>query len=644
MGYIAKTCTIVTAVCALLPAAANAENDWIHLYPFDWQVELEYEGRNEQRGGFGSTQDSRYTQKLQVRQTGYSIAPQIFDFSITLTPTFMQGQQDSFLRTTQSDSTFLDYNVDLAVLRGSTLPFDLGVGASRNTGTISNSLGSRERFTQEHRSLNLGIKLPAFPMQLIYKERLQDHTSQSRLTSTTRRRDEFQQSVKWRGQSSKMQVEVEKRWFDDRISDNDYELLQQSITHSLAWGKNSNLRTRQEYITREGANPFSRFSVSEGLRLQHLENLQSALEYNYTSIEQNTDTEVQFGQYVLNYRPSKTSSMVITARGRNSELETGSELEFGGSMGIRYAKDVFLGGKLNFNLSTSSLQTDRQSNGSTFETVDASHTVPVTLIVLLETRAIEATSIIVTDASAAQVFLEGVDYIVRALSGDRTELQILTSGLIAAGDTILVSYSAAAQPSAEFNEGIVQGGISLNFDWVELYHQSQAAKSTLQSGSFGEGNNDRIEQTTGVRLKRSGKWFEATAAAETYFQEAGDFANRSDSYSESVHVQLSAQTHLFLSAGQIFFESDGQEINLNQWDVNLEWLPGFGLSVKPFVNGWDRQEATGNFEERLRAGLNLTWKFRKFDLDFDASHSELVTQNTDQTEDRIGVRIVRRSR
>ena len=68
------------------------------------------------------------------------------------------------------------------------------------------------------------------------------------------------------------------------------------------------------------------------------------------------------------------------------------------------------------------------------------------------------------------------------------------------------------------------------------------------------------------------------------------------------------------------------------------------MSVKPYVNGWDRQEGPGQSEQRLAAGLNLTWKFRQFDLDLDLSHLDHVTQGTDRTEQRLGVRIVRRSR
>lgn len=292
----------------------------------------------------------------------------------------------------------------------------------------------------------------------------------------------------------------------------------------------------------------------------------------------------------------------------------------------------------------SSLQTDRRSNGTTFESLDVSFTVPATLLVLLDTRAIETNSILVTDVGASQVLIEGVDYVVRSLSGDRTELQILTLGLIAAGDTILVSYSAAAQPSAEFNTGTVQADISLDFEWLRLYHSSRFTEETLQSGSFGEGQNDQQDQTTGVELKWTTTRFEASARAETHYYESGDFLTESVSFTETARIDLPARVHLLLSANQISSENDGRETDLSQWDVKMDWEPVRGMSVGPYLSGWDREEVLGQNESRLTAGVNFSWKLRKISLDLDFSHLEHVIDETDRTEQRLFVRIVRRSR
>lgn len=644
MRHIAGVLTLTVAACVLSPAEAIAQTGWFHLNPLIWEIELEYEGVGDQRGGTGNSWSNQYTEKIEIEQSGYSFDPNIFNFSITVTPTLSQGQFDHAVRDERIDGTYIDYEISLRALRGSTSPIDLGARASRNTQSVSSNLGNRTDVRRENRFVDLGIKVRAFPMTLSYGERLLDQTFKSAQSTEPRHRDDIQRSVRWQGRSSKLQMHVEKSWFDDRIGDNDFDILQQATHHSLRWGKNSHLRTQQNYYSREGSHAFKRISVFEGVRLQHLDNLYSTLDYSYSSVEQDDETKVQSGKYSVNYRPDRKLGVGFGVEGRNSELGTGSEKEYGGTLDLNYRRDIFSKGKLNIGLNGSLLQTERLSNGSTFESVDVFHEVPATLIVLLDARAIDASSILVTDLASSQVFLEGVDYIVRSLSGERTELQILTSGLIAAGDTILISYRAAAQPPAEFETESLRANISLDFDWVRLYHSTRVKNHNLQSGSFSEGQGDLRDQTTGLELKWSGQWFEATVKAEAHSFESGEFSTESESLIETAQFQISPFTQLYMSASQISFLSDGRETELSQWDVNLNWTSLRGVKVQPFVGGWNRQEELGPFEERLNAGVKLTWKLRQFELDLDFRHLEHVTGNTDRSEQRVGVRIVRRSR
>lgn len=68
------------------------------------------------------------------------------------------------------------------------------------------------------------------------------------------------------------------------------------------------------------------------------------------------------------------------------------------------------------------------------------------------------------------------------------------------------------------------------------------------------------------------------------------------------------------------------------------------MSVKPYISGWERQEDFGRDEERLGAGVNFSWRLRKFSLDLDFSHLEHVIGKSDRAEQRLLIRIVRRSR
>lgn len=644
MEHIARRYTVIIVACVLISTNAAARSDWVHLYPLNWKIELEYDGSFEQREEFGDFQDDRFTEKVEVEQSGYIVSPKLLDFSITVAPMFTQRQHDGGAQELRTEKTTFDYDVNLSALKGIKVPVGLDAHASRGTGTYSSNLGRHTDTRREDWSVGMNLKWSPFPMTLTYREGMLEESSRSGGTSTFRPREESQQSVLWQGHSSKLYVQVEKRWFDDWIDRNDYDLLHQKMSHNLKWGKSSSFKTRQSYMKREGANAYARHTVSERLRLQHLENLYSTLDYDYSSISTDEETQVHSGNYTVTYRPSRKLHAAFGLEGRNNKFGAGIEREYGGKLALNHKRDFFWKGKLNFNLRGSSRLTDFESNGSTFESLDISHTVPATLLVLLDTRAIETDSITVTDLAGSQVFLEGVDYIARDLSGDRTELQILISGLIEFGDTILVSYKAAAQPSAEFRTDTVNAAISLDFDWVRFYHSTGINRLALQSGSFGEGQNDSLDQSTGVELRWNGTWFETSARAETRFHESGDFSTESNAFMESAQIDVSARTHLVVSASQISYLGDGRETYVNQWDINLAWLPLPGMSVKPYMSGLDRQDIGEQFLERLAAGVKFTWNIRKIELDLDVSHVEHDTQDRDWSEQRVGIRIVRRSR
>lgn len=644
MRHFARAYIIVAVACVLAPNNANARNGWVHLNPLSWELEFEYDGFREQSEGLYEVNQNQFSEKLKLHQSGFLVSQKILDFSVGLTPTFLQGQSTSALGEERTEAISFDYEVDLTALRDAKAPVYFEAAASRNRATYSSNLGNRIELVREARSVVMGWKLPAFPMTLSYEESLNDQTHNSGRSAAPRRRDEFQQSIRWDARSSRLQMNVEKRKFDDRIGDNNYDLLQQSVMHNLHWGKNSHLTTRQRYFNREGIHTFKQLTISERLRLQHLDRLYSSINYDYSSTVQDGDTRIHSGDYALNYWPTDELKVALSGEGRNIELKTGSEIVYGGGLKLAYQKDFFWGGALNLSLDASSERTDRESNGTTFDFLNVAFSIPVTLLVLLDTRAIDTGSIIVTDSSSSQVFLEGVDYIVQALTGERVELQILTSGLIAAGDTVLISYSAAAQPSAEFIADSVSSNISLNFDRIRFYHSFLFRDETLQSGSLGEGQSDLRDQTTGVEVNWSEAWFKASARAEIHSHKSGDFSTESVAFIETAEFDVSASMHLALSASQISYESSGRKTDLSQWDVHLDWALLRGMSAMPYVSGWNRQDDLGRDEQRLSTGIKWTWKLRKVELDLDISHREIAIQDRDRMEERIGVRIVRRSR
>ena len=637
MGYVARAYTIIVTACVLISAEADARREWVGFGPLDWGVDIEFRGTSSD----GRFRHYSFEEQLSFDRKGYLISPRLAEFSIGLKPTFYQGRSPDGSQAGQSDGTFLDYNIGLTLLDGLELPYSFAASASRGRGTQTSGSGVQNDYVVASRSVLMRWELRAFPMTLSYNDQSSRRTASFGDERAFTTRDSFHRVLLWRAESSKLRMRVKKRWYDDRIGINDIDTLTQELTHKLRWGKNSGLTTRQGYTKTEGVYSSERLTFSENLHIQHLDNLTSGLRYNYQSLLQNRGNKSYSGTYDLGYQPLKGLGLSLSGSGQKSVSGSGSQKAFGGSAGLNYSREIFWNGQAGFSLFGSSRQTDRQFDAAALEFQDVPITVPATLLVLLNEVAINSDSIFVTDVAGEQVFLEEVDYVVRTLPGDRTELQILTSGLIVAGDKILVSYDAAAQPSAKFRTETVDANVSLDFKGLRFSHSTRIRSNNVQSGSLGEGQGDLLDQNTGVEWKWSNEWIETTANASFNSHKSGDFSTKNLTFTETARITLSQSVRLGLSAGQSSYVNDGRTAESSRWGVNLGWTPMNRMLVTSYLNGSNYQDVAGGTEERLNAGVNMTWQMRKFKVSSYISHrSEGFQDSGNQT---FGVRIGRRS-
>ena len=637
MKYVARAYTIIVVACVLVSAEAEAERDWVGFEPLDWGVDLEFRGTSSD----GSLRHYSFEEQLRFDNKGYLISPRLAQFSIGLRPTFSQARSTDGSDAGRINGNFLDYNVGLTLLDGLELPYSFSANASRGRGTQSSGSGIQSDFVLASRSVLMRWELPAFPMTLSYDNQSSRRTASFGDEATFTTRDSFHRTLSWQAQSSKLRMKVKKRWYGDRVSNNDFDTLTQDLTHRLRWGKNSGLTTRQGYTLREGGYSSERFTFSEHLHIQHLENLSSGLKYDFNSTSQNQENKSYSGTYDLGYRPLRDLGLSFSVSGQKSLRGAGEQKVFGGSTGLNYSRAIFWDGRASFGLSGSLRKSDRQFDDATLKFEDVAFTVPATMLVLLNETAINSDSIFVIDVAAGQVFLEGVDYIVRTLPGDRTELQILTSGLIVAGDKILVSYDASVLPSAKFRTETVDLNMSLDFNSWHFNHSTRIKNSIVQSGSLGEGQGDLLDQNTGVEWRWSSEWVETTANASLNYHRSDDFSTKDLTFTETARITLSGRVRLGLSAGQTSYVNDGRTANSSRWGVNLDWTPMNRMQVTSYLNGSNYQDVAGRTEERLNAGINLTWQMRQIKLSSYLIHRSFGFQdNGTQT---FGVRIGRRS-
>ncbi len=638
-----KACALALAGLSIWAAPVRAA-EYIHFDPIEWEAELSFDGARETVGGAPETRETTFEEGFTLFQTGYSVDPRIFNFSLEFNPVFEQGKLSGSQRDEDRDGIFLNYDIGLHALQGALTPVSLDAQGSRRSGRIDGSLGNHTDFENENRYLGVNFKTPVFPSTVSYSERFLDNTFRSGLSSTVSEREDVLRSLRFRGRSSKLNLLVQSDWFDDKVSDRNFRSIRTRSAHTLRWGKGSRLRSDQEYFRRRGFRGYERIEVGESARLQHLGNLYSTWDYRYASLNQDSDNISHTADATLNHElfGNLTSRAGLGVSFR--DFDAGAEDDYRSALDFGYRKKVFGDADLSAGLGGGYRLTKREAEGALRETVNESHTVGATRLTTLDQRFIDSASIAVGNAAGTVVFTLGSDYEILPSSGGVTQIRILAGGLINVGDTILVDYLFALQPTADFSTTSLRYRLGIDFGWIEIFHRYSEDGERLLSGNDDSFLRDRRRISTGVKLRWIRSATTATAGFERRFTKSGDFETESDIFSQSVTHTLARNAALSFSANETFLTSDRRKTELFSADLSLRWLPRPRLSVRPFAGAWMRNEEAGDEERFLNAGLEIDWRFRRFRLSLRYTHDRRSGTGAEREEDRLMLTLTRRSR
>jgi hypothetical protein len=639
----------VALVCLLAATSTSQAQEWLRLDPTDWEVFVDFDGRWRRNENSQSTRDREVETGVRIRQSGYSLDRQIATFSLELEPRFLRGDFESPGISQTRDGEFVNYSGDVSVFHGTPFPFSFAAHASRVSGTIDGSLGSRSDFTSENRRLAVTYKNRAFPSTLEYLERLVDQTFQPGFGAVASQRDDILRTVRLKGRSSKMNAALEQSWFDDRVvtTDRDYQSTRANVNHRFNWGKGSTLHSRVDYFTRSGFQGYDKLDIAETARIRHTDSLTSSTAYRFQALSQQLDTIEHQGEFVLTHRLYRNLTTSLRAKGARVDSDAFNEDEYEGGLDLNYTKKIFWGGRFGAAAGAAYRLTDRDSTGALLDVVDESHVVPATLDVILDQRFVDRTTVVVTDGAGVIVFVEGVDYDLVAIADDFTEIRAIPGGQINASDTILVSYRFESLPSVRFATVPYHYSVSLDFDWIRLFHRFSASEESLIAGQGESLLIDRRNRSTGVELRWARPPARATLTAEQRFSKSGAFETDSLNFGQSFAYTLSPTARLTFTASQIFSTSAGRDTNLYNANVSVRWRPYRNLSIRPHLSAWVREDegsaiTGGRREEQFfSGGFELRWTWRKIEVSLRYEHIRRQGTITDTDEDRVMLRLVR---
>lgn len=636
--------------------AQGRAQEWVRLDPLEWEVISTFDGSREKVGEDVTAYDIETETGVRLRQSGYSLDPGIANFSFGAYPIFSQGRFRSSEpgRDEDRDILFLNFDARVGLLEEAVTPVSFNGRASRNTGSLGTSLGSRSDFTTENRYVGLNWKNRYFPTTLSYSENLIEQEFRSGLTAALTERDDALQTVTLRGRSSKMDLEIDHAWFTDNVDeDRNFTEDRALLSNFFRWGKGSRLNSRIDYLDRRGFLAFERLAISEDARIQHTRTLSTSYLYRFQAVEVETESTSHAGIFGLRHQLYQNLGTDLTIQVSHDDFSNGSEREYRPRLDFSYQKKIFWGGRFSADLGGGYGLVDRQSAGGLLDVRQESQSVDSSLLVLLVQRFIDPATIVATDATGAIPLTEGTDYELIPVADNRTQLRILSSSplfpaVIGPGNTILVSYEYEDLPSVKFSVIPFRYGANLDFGWIRLYHRTSGEDQNLISGDDESALTETKQSATGVEFKWSPGAGEATVGAEKRFFRSGDLETDTIAFTQSAFYPVLPSARLSFTATENFIETDITDTDLYTADLSLDWRPLRKLTITPRVGVWIREETreAGQLtEERFLTGsLDVEWSFYKVDVRARYTHDQRRGTITPRDEDRLVLTVVRRSK
>jgi len=379
--------------------------------------------------------------------------------------------------------------------------------------------------------------------------------------------------------------------------------------------------------------------------------LYSTYAYEFFSSKQTTSTVRHSGNFTLNHKLYQNLSTEFRAGAAIEDFEVGTEDRYNTNLSFDYNKNIFWGGRLSAGLGGGFRLTDREATGGPVEVTDEPHTVDITRTFTLNVRFIQVDTIVITDITGSIVFAEGSDYVVTAISQSTTQIDTVAGGLINVGDTVLVSYQHAVLPTQKFYAIPYNYDINLDFGWIALFHSDYVENEEPLSGTSREFLFDQRQRTTGIELRLVRRAFGVILRAEKRFTISGDVEADSDVLTQSLSYTFTPRLSATLSASQSFVDTRDRAgiaadrfVDVYSADAALNWRPSRGLSIRPFVGGWFREDKGVADENFFSAGVDGRWRIGKFDMNLRINHDQRSgSQISPRQDNRIILNVIRRS-
>jgi len=369
------------------------------------------------------------------------------------------------------------------------------------------------------------------------------------------------------------------------------------------------------------------FRFGLDLRGRHSEALQTYGRYGFNSNKQGVqDMTLNSASAGLSYHLTPELSGALSARGENNQISQLSSTLYGMDGSAQYRRALPLG-EITAGYNFAYSQRDQQATAQHALVIGERVTLAGTTAAPLLQEQIAILTVVVSNLTRSQIFVEGRDYVLSAI-GLRLRIQRVIGGNILDGQEVLTDYAYASGGTYALSQLDNTVNLSWAFkSYLGLFVRHLDSTPTLNSGSPTSPLNPAKSTLYGSRAELplsllSQEFLIGGRAEREIRSEVISPYRRSnlDAYAQ-VELPLVRSGNIRVGARRMQVDYDYnplQGVNLRAYDLRLWSRVGWGIDLSAEAS---RERDTGSPEARERSLLTAKaqWRRRKLSLSFDLS-------------------------
>jgi hypothetical protein len=641
---------VVTAIAILCPAAAVAQSA-VTLERPGVQVGFSFDGRWNDFAGPDDGRTLRYWEWLGLDLRGTIVDPRLVRYSIGLRPGWRQTVSDGLLTEPEKNASLLAWRAGVELLPSR--PLSLSLFTFRDRDVRQNRIGDRSQYDVTETSARLSYENRYFPVTARYRSRSSARvgslTADDPLDAKAPREDIRFQVLRVAAQNSRTRFLFERQSHEDRIAGVTLDKTAASLRHRVRWGKGSSIRSALEYLDYDGGADLRQLTWRELIHLQHSWSVFSDYEFLLRSFRDGgfPGTE-RLALIAATVRPvgrlqSRTRASWYSRGFNTSSTGTTRLLER-----LSYSTRLPFGGRMT---ASASLEYNRFSFepgevANWISVVDERYEVDAAGRVILMNVGVDAVSVRVKNADGSLIYQLGFDY---QLLDDPplTEILVIPTGRIVAGDTLQVDYRYQALPESRSSNLV--GGFEMTAGMAGFELFTRGIRTAARSESPGAADipsvqsrfapEDLNETVVGLRMSQVMWRTQMEFGFKWSDRQRRDYAQRSTELFGGLTLQPRRDVAIGVSATGIWGRSTNGLFRSVSGGTTIRWMPLPSLLCHGNLTLW-RRAVGDELQTFFGGGAGVSWQPGLLEIQLQFTHDRLQGASS-QTIDRLAAYISR---